>query len=46
MATAIPTTNSVIALVAGPFLPAGVPVLLALLGLAVMWRGTGTKAAA
>ncbi len=38
--------GTVIALVAGPFLPAGVPVLLALLGLAVMWRGTGTKAAA
>lgn len=38
--------GTAIALVTSLFLPAGVPVLLALLGLAVMWRGTGTKEAA
>ncbi|HEU5127365.1 MAG TPA: AzlC family ABC transporter permease [Glycomyces sp.] len=38
--------GTAIALVTGLFLPAGVPVLLALLGLAVMWRGTGAKEAA
>ncbi|HLU28994.1 MAG TPA: AzlC family ABC transporter permease [Glycomyces sp.] len=38
--------GAVIALVTARFLPEGVPVLLALLGLAVMWRGAGAKEAA
>lgn len=38
--------GTAIALVTSLFLPAGIPVLLALLGLVVMWRGTAPKEAA